>query len=143
MYTDRISKYPALLIFAVLILLSLGVAWLMASQAAVGPVIVLTCIAVMTLVAVMMDYRIGFYLVFLMGMFMFYIDRIFNISFPTGTIYDVLIGLVFIAMLLNNRRKDWTSFQNPVTITFGIIIVYQLLQFFNPNAGSPVAWLVS
>jgi putative inorganic carbon (HCO3(-)) transporter len=143
MYTDRISKYPAILIFAVLILLSLGVAWLMATQAAAAPLIVLSCLAVMTLVVVMMDYRMGFYLVFLMGIFMFYVDRIANISFPTGTIYDGLIGLVFIAMLLSNKRKNWASFQNPVTITFGIIICYQLLQFFNPNSGSPVAWLVS
>jgi putative inorganic carbon (HCO3(-)) transporter len=143
MYTDRISKYPAILIFAVLILLSLGVAWLMATQAAAAPAIVITCIGVMALVAVMMDYRIGFYLVFLMGMFMFYIDRIARISFPMGTVYDGLIGLVFIAMLLSNRRKDWTSFQNPVTIAFGVIICYQLLQFFNPNSGSVIAWLVS
>lgn len=145
MYTDRISKYPAILIFVVLILLSLGVAWSMAHLGmAVAPFIVMGCISLMTVVVVLMDFRIGLYLVFLMGMFMFYIDRIVDIKFPLGTIYDALVGLVFVALFVNTKkRKDWTLFQNPVTITFIIIIAYQLVQFFNPNSGSPVAWLVS
>ena len=145
MYTDRISKYPAILVFAVLIVLSLGVAWSMATLGTdIAPLIVLGCISIMVLVVVIMDYRIGFYLVFLMGVFMFYIDRIVVIHFPMGTVYDGLVALVFTALFLNNKhRKNWTSFQNPITITFLIIITYQLLQFFNPNAGSPVAWLVS
>lgn len=145
MYTDRVSKYPAILVFAVLIILSLGVAWSMATMGPdIGPLILMGIVAVMTVTAVLMDFRIGLYLVFVMGIFMFYVDRIVDIKFPTGTIYDALVALTFVALFLNNkRRKDWTSFQNPVTITFGIIIAYQFLQFFNPNSGSPVAWLVS
>lgn len=145
MYTDRISKYPAILIFAVLIILSLGVAWSMATLGTgVAPFIALACVSLMVVWIILMDYGIGLYLVFLMGVFMFYVDRILNIQFPTGTIYDALVGLVFVALFLNNKKKkDWTGFQNPITITFVIIIAYQLLQFFNPNAGSPTAWLVS
>lgn len=145
MYTDRISKYPALRVFAVLILVSIAVAWSMATLGAgVGPLILLACIAVAVAWVVLMDYGIGMYLVFLMGVFMFYIDRIMNIEFPTGTIYDALVAFVFISMFLNSKkRRDWTGFQNPITITFIIIIAYQLLQFFNPNSGSPFAWLVS
>src|SRR5688572_16098594 len=135
MYTDRISKYPAILVFAVLIVLSLGVAWSMATMGPqIAPLIVLGCISVMVLMVVVMDYRIGLYLVFLMGVFMFYIDRIVVIQFPTGTIYDGLVALAFTALFINGKvRKNWNSFQNPITITFLIIIAYQLLQFFNPN----------
>ena len=145
MYTDRINKYPAILVFAILIILSLAVAWSMATLGSdIAPLILLGCISIMVVVAVVMDYTIGFYLVFLMGMFMFYVDRIVTIKFPVGTIYDALVALVFIALFLNNKkRKDWTSFQNPITIAFIILIAYQLLQFFNPNSGSVVAWLVS
>jgi len=145
MYTDRISKYPAILIFAVLIILSLGVAWSMATLGmSAAPLILLGIVGILMLVLIIKDYRVGFYLVFLMGIFMFYIDRMLNISFPLGTVYDGLTALVFIALFIDNkRRRDWTLFQNPITITFGIIVCYQLLQFFNPNSGSHVAWLVS
>lgn len=145
MYTDRINRYPAVLVFAVLILLSLAVAWSISTLGIEGaPLIVLACVAIMVVAVVLMDYAIGMYLVFLMGVFMFYVDRVINIEFPTGTIYDALVALVFVALFLNNKKaRDWTGFQNPITITFVVIITYQLLQFFNPNSGSPMAWLVS
>ena len=109
-----------------------------------GPLILLGCISVAVVAVILMDYAIGMYLVFLMGVFMFYVDRVINIEFPTGTIYDALVALVFVALFLNNKKaRDWTGFQNPITITFVVIITYQLLQFFNPNSGSPMAWLVS
>src|SRR5690349_3888070 len=127
MITDRTIKLPALAIFFVLLLISLGVTYLIAEHGIiVGLVVALLSVGVMVLAAVLKDYRIGFYFLFLMGVFMFYIDRMMSIAFPLGTVYDALVGLVFFSVFLDNKRQDWRLFKNPVTIMFVILIVYQV-----------------
>ena len=78
-----------------------------------------------------------------MGVFMFYVVRLVDVPFPMGTLYDALIGLVFFSLLVEKRHHDWSSFKNPVTVMFLILIVYQVLQLFNPSANSMLAWIVS
>ena len=144
MITNRTIKSPAIAVFVGLLLVSLVVTYLIANQGLVaGILILMLSVSLVLVAAVMRNYRLGFYVVFLMGIFMFYVDRIVKVDFPVGTIYDALIGLTFFSLFLHNRNNDWTSFKNPVTITFVILIAYQILQFFNPNATSAVAWLVS
>src|SRR5687768_5866353 len=122
MYTNRISKYPATLIFAVLLIISLAVAYSMATIGTmVAPIIVLGLIALLTTIFILRDYRTGLYILFIVGVFIFYIDRIADLNFPLGTLYDALVGLIFFALFVNNKqKKDWTLFKNPVTITFVI-----------------------
>jgi hypothetical protein len=105
--------------------------------------VLLGSLGILLVALILKDYRIGFYFIFLMGVFMFYVDRIIPIAFPVGTIYDALVGLVFFALFIDKKQHDWTFFKNPVTIMFLLVIVYQLLQLFNPSATSVVAWLVS
>jgi putative inorganic carbon (hco3(-)) transporter len=144
MITNRTIKFPAVAIFSVLLLISLAVTYLMAQHGIiVGLLAALVSIGVMVVAAVMKDYRIGFYLLFLMGVFMFYIDRMMTIGFPLGTVYDALVGLVFFSLFFDKKQHDWSLFKNPVTVMFIILIVYQVLQLFNPSANSVVAWLVS
>lgn len=144
MITDRTLKFPAVAVFAVLLLISLAVTYFIVQHGLfAGLMVLLSAVAMILVVMVIGNYRVGFYLVFLMGDFMFYVDRLAKIDFPTGTIYDGLIGLAFISLFIGNHHNDWRSFKNPVTIAFFILIVYQLLQLFNPNATSAFAWLVS
>ncbi len=144
MINNRTIKFPVIAIFALLLLLSLAVAYLIAYQGIImGVVVLVASIGFLLIVSILKDYRIGFYLIFFMGVFMFYIDRIAHVSFPMGTVYDALVGLVFFSLFLQNKNHNWTSFKNPVTIMFVILIVYQVLQLLNPNANSVVAWLVS
>ena len=144
MITNRTIKFPAVAIFSLLLLISLGVAYLMANQGVVvGLVVLIASLGILLLAAILKDYRIGFYFIFLMGIFMFYLDRIVDLSFPLGTVYDALVGLVFFSLFMDKRTRDWTLFKNPVTIMFLVLIVYQVLQLFNPSSNSVVAWLVS
>lgn len=144
MITNRTIKFPAVAIFSVLLLISLAVTYLMTQHGIiVGLLAAIVSIGAIMLAAVLKDYRIGFYLLFLMGVFMFYIDRMMSIAFPLGTVYDALVGLVFFSLFLDKKQHDWSLFKNPVTIMFIILIVYQVLQLFNPSANSVVAWLVS
>jgi putative inorganic carbon (hco3(-)) transporter len=87
---------------------------------------------------------VGFYSLFLMGVLMYYVDRMFGITFPIGTVYDFLAIFTFGCVFVNSRHQnDWTNFKNPITITYAIITTYQIAQFFNPNAVSHVAWMVA
>lgn len=144
MITDRSIKFPAAAVFTVLLLVSLAVAYFVAQQGLAGGIaVLLASIGLLVSGAIFSNYRVGYYLVFLMGVFMFVVDRFAKIDFPTGTIYDALTGLAFLSMLVGKNKNDWRSFRNPVTTAFVVLFVYQLLEFFNPSATSAVAWLVS
>jgi putative inorganic carbon (HCO3(-)) transporter len=144
MITNRTIKFPAVAIFALLLLVSVAVTYLIAHQGIVtGLLVLVASLGILLVVVVMKDYRIGFYFVFFLGVFMFYIDRIAHLSFPMGTVFDAVVGLVFVSMFMQKKNRDWTWFKNPVTITFVVLIVYQALQLFNPSATSMVAWLIS
>src|SRR5690606_27485344 len=117
MITNRTIRFPAVAVFSLLLLVSLTVTYLMAQHGIfVGLIAAGISIGLLFLVAVVRDYRVGFYAIFLMGIFMFYIDRIVNLSFPVGTVYDALVGLTFFSLFIANKRHDWTLFKNPVTI---------------------------
>ncbi|HEU5146801.1 MAG TPA: O-antigen ligase family protein [Chryseosolibacter sp.] len=144
MISNRTIKLPAAATFFLLLLISVAVTYLIATQGVLtGVIVLLVSVGVVLLAAILKDYRIGFYFIFLMGVFMFYIDRLVYVPFPMGTLYDALIGLVFFSLIVDRKELNWTGFKNPITIIFVIVIVYQMLQFFNPSATSPVAWVVS
>lgn len=145
MYLNKTGRFQLVLIFALLLIMSLGITWLIVNKGMLtGPIAIIAIAGVFLVGAILNNYKIGFYFLFGMGMFMFYIDRIVHIPIPLGIVYDALAGLVFVALFINNKdQRDWTLFKNPVTIAFVIITAYQLLQFFNPNAVSHVAWLVT
>lgn len=144
MIANRTIRFPAVAIFSILLLVCLAVTYFMVQYGIlVGLVAAGIAVAVLFLAAAINDYRVAFYAFFLMGIFMFYVDRVIDVSFPMGTVYDALVGLAFFTMFLNKRERDWSQFRNPVTVMFLILIAYQVLQLFNPSANSVIAWLVS
>jgi putative inorganic carbon (hco3(-)) transporter len=146
MYLEKIkSWYPTAALFVVLLAVSLGLTYMLTRTGTiVAPMVMLIIIGVSAVAAVVKDYRLGFYLLFLMGIFMFYIDRLIYTGFPLGTVYDGLAALTFLAVFLNGySKRDWTGFKNPVTIAFFIVTIYQVFQVVNPSAASRVAWLVA
>jgi hypothetical protein len=144
MISNKTIKFPAAAIFSLLLLMSVAVTYLIATHGIkMGVTVLLVSIGVVFVAAVLKDYRIGFYFIFFMGVFMFYVDRLFTVPFPMGTVYDALVALVFFSLMVERRHHDWSSFKNPVTTMFFVLIVYQVLQLFNPSANSVLAWIVS
>jgi putative inorganic carbon (HCO3(-)) transporter len=146
MQLERVkSRYSTFGLVALLTVLSLGIAWLLVnSSLAVAPMVIGAVLALALLAAIVHDFSAGFYALFTMGIFMFYFDRLVAIDFPVGTVYDALGAITFIALFLNkDHKKDWTFLKNPITVTFLIITVYQVIQVFNPSAVSRIAWLVA
>ncbi len=145
MYLNKTGKFQFVLVFALLLLLSVGITYVIVNKGILaGPVTIIALTGIFLLGAILHNYKVGFYFLFGLGMFMFYVDRIVHVPIPLGIAYDALAGFVFIALFINGKEsRDWTLFKNPITIAFVIITAYQLLQFFNPNAVSHVAWLVT
>jgi putative inorganic carbon (HCO3(-)) transporter len=146
MYPDKIkSLYPTVALVGALLIVSLGITYLMTkSGVVVAPVVILAIVGVTVLSLTVADFKLGFYALFLMAVFMFYFDRMIGITFPMGTIYDGLGALTFAAIFLNaNNKNDWSILKQPITIVFLIITLYQVIQVFNPSAVSRVAWLVA
>ncbi len=144
MISNRTIRIPAIVVFSLLLLFSIAITYLIAQHGIfVGLAVAGFSLAVLFVAATISDYRVAFYTLFFMGVFMFYVDRIASMSFPVGVIYDALVGLAFFALFVNRRERDWSAFKNPVTVMLLVLIAYQVLQLFNPSANSPVAWLVS
>jgi putative inorganic carbon (HCO3(-)) transporter len=144
MISNRTIRLPEVAIFSLLLIVAVGVTYLIAQYGVfVGLTVAGLSVGIIFLAAAVHDYRVAFYALFFMGMFMFYVDRLAGLTFPLGTIYDALVALAFVTLFLNKKDRDWTYFKNPVTIMFLIVIGYQVLQLFNPNATSVVAWVVS
>ena len=146
MYLDKIKNwYPTAVLVTVLLVVCLGITYTITHAGTmVAPMVMIAIIGVSTIAAVVKDYRIGFYFLLIMAVFMFYIDRLVQTGFPLGTVYDALAGLTFLAVFLNGYgERDWTHFKNPVTIMFFVVTIYQIFQIVNPSAVSRIAWLVA
>lgn len=146
MYSDKIkSWYPTVALVTVLLCVSLAITYMLTRAGTViAPVVMGTLLGVVLVGSVLKDFRIGFYALFFMGVFMFYFERFFTTNFPIGTLYDALAGLTFVAVFVNSQNKrEWHLFKNPITITFFIVTAYQVFQIVNPSAVSRVAWLVA
>src|SRR5687768_15879704 len=134
MYLNREGRTQSIIVVILLAAASVGITWLIANKGILaGPITILGLAGLFLIGAILYNYKVGFYALFTMGMFMFYIDRIYHVPIPLGIVYDALAAFVFICLFINNKEKqDWTLFKNPVTIAFFVITAYQLLQFFNP-----------
>jgi putative inorganic carbon (hco3(-)) transporter len=145
MYLNREGKVQSVVVVVLLAVASIGITWLIANKGILaGPITILALGGLFLIGSILYNYRVGFYALFTMGMFMFYIDRVYHVPVPLGVVYDGLAAFVFVCVFINNKeRKDWTLFKNPVTIAFVVITAYQLLQFFNPNAVSHMGWFVT
>lgn len=139
------ARNNTFLLVLVVVLASITASYFIATaNILVGGLIILGVIGFFIVSAIVFDYRIGVYILFLMGSFMFYVSRLISSQIPFGVFYDALVLITFAAIFLNVRKpKDWTGFNNIFTFFFVIITAYQLLQLFNPNAVSLAGWAVS
>lgn len=139
------SRAITFLIVLAVAVISVAVSYFIATGTIIiGPLIILGVFGFFIVSAIVYDFSIGVYILFLMGTFMFYVARIITTPIPFGIFYDALVVITFAGIFLNiKQQKDWTSFNNVFTFFFIVITAYQILQLFNPNAVSISGWLVS
>jgi putative inorganic carbon (HCO3(-)) transporter len=144
-YLGKIKvNYTNILLLAILTAVSVGITYLMANvNMLVGPIIVVLFLGCFLLVGVFMNYRFAIYACFFISVFMSYANRIYPSPVPMGVVLDALAALAFIAIFFDKAEHDWKLVKAPITVLYTIIVVYQMLQVFNPNAMSFVGWAVA
>jgi putative inorganic carbon (HCO3(-)) transporter len=85
--------------------------------------------------------RFGIIVLMIMSYMLFVLGQ-FGIDGPVGTLMDGLqVFLTFATLAKIKAEKNWKIFKNPISVVILIWLVYNLLELFNPSAGSRVAWL--
>ncbi len=80
---------------------------------------------------------LGFYILYLFTFFLFYIERLVTLPMPIGIFVDVLIWLVFIAILIQNRMarvrmpQEVSPFKTFVGYLIIITVAHDTLQLLN------------
>lgn len=72
--------------------------------------------------------------------FIFTVLRLFNTELPLVTSIDGMVWLTFLAILVQKilkRESLWKNCRSPIMLMYLILIVYNFLEFFNPNGGNP------
>jgi putative inorganic carbon (hco3(-)) transporter len=146
MYLEKIkSVYPSVLLIIFLIAGSLFTTHLIATQNyLIGPIVVAVLAGILALGWMVRDYKMGIYFMFILSVFMSFANRMIGTQFQYGVVLDAIAGVTFLFMLFTNQGKtDWSYLKNPITYLYIGIVVYQLLQVFNPNAISFLGWVVA
>lgn len=137
------SAYPIILLVIVLAGGSIYTTYLIATVGTIIAPVVVVAVGGLFLVGLMFrHYKAGIYAMFLVAIFMAFISRMTGLDFPFGVVLDALAVLVFLLMFLSKQQTDWSHLKSAITYFFIAVTVYQLLQLFNPNATSYIAWLV-
>lgn len=141
-------SYKSLAIFIVLLVTSLLVSYLIGSQGYfVGMLIIGIVVGIPLIYKSMIDTHFGFILLTWYSYFLFLIGRLLlPARLPMGIGVELLEIVLLCGILIadfNQKRTDWSHFNNPVTYLFVLYEVYNVLQVFNPNAVSLAAWVVS
>jgi putative inorganic carbon (hco3(-)) transporter len=146
MHLEKIkSIYPTVLLVVALILGSLYTTHLIVTEGLfMGPLVAVSLGSLVGLGLMIRQYKIGIYLIFVLSVFMSFLNRMTGLQIPYGIFTDLLAGLTFLIMLFSNKQKtNWSHLRSSITYFYIFIVVYQLLQVFNPNATSFIGWIVA
>ncbi len=129
------------LLFGLLgLLLAVVAGYLIGKMGIMGGLLVVALpVGIATLVAVLLEPKIGVYLYanlsFLIGT-----ARFMEGDLQVGLGLDGLLVITFAATLLNAKRMDWSRLKNPAFYLVCLWCFYTILEYFNPDSPYPPAW---
>ena len=86
--------------------------------------------------------RFGVLALLVMAYFIMFIISMAFTEFPLGTVMDGMLALLVIGFFIQQKYyKNFKVFKNPVSYLILVWVVYNLIQVFNPNAASQLAWV--
>lgn len=133
-----------IIVYTVLLMCSVLLPFLIAQSYILGPVTLIGLVGLAMVIAIFMDYKYGIYTLLLYATFIFYIDRLLPVDIPLGVFFDLIIAIMFCAMVIQLKGREpfqWKT-NRAVTIVYLAFFIYFLLQLANPNAVSLKAWLI-
>jgi len=87
----------------------------------------------------------GFYFTIILSFFIFDIIRFIRVDMPVGSIVDGMMFLTFLGVLLNKLiRKEslWKNCRSPIVFMYLMLILYSIIEIFNPNGGSLILYFL-
>ncbi len=85
--------------------------------------------------------QFGIALTVISAFFVLWIKKFMPGNLPLGLVIDILIGVMFFGMFIQQiKLRDWSFLKSPISLFVLIWIVYNILMFANPSAQSREAW---
>jgi putative inorganic carbon (hco3(-)) transporter len=136
------------LIFLIVLLGSIGIAFLVGTKGyVVGGLIFVVLAGIPIVYKSLIDTSFGFYFLTWYSYFLFFIGRLFlPVRVPMGIGVEALEIILLCGILMaefGKKTSDWAYFRNPITYIFIAFETYNILQAFNPSATSLAGWFVS
>ncbi len=135
-------------LLAVLLLGSLAIAFFIGSLGyVVGALILVIIVAIPFVAKSFQETTFGIFLLIAYSYFLFFIGRLLLPSkVPLGLGVEALELVLLLGILIGSFAKNkinWALFKNPITFAFLFFEFYYILQVFNPNSVSLLAWIVT
>ena len=97
------SAYPTLVLITLLTAFSLVTTHLIVTQSyLIGPIVILGLMCLLALGWMMRDYKMGIYFIFVLSVFMSFVNRMLGASIQFGIATDILSALTFFFMFFTN-----------------------------------------
>lgn len=141
-------SYSDVNLLLVLLAGSLAIAFLVGSRGyAIGALILVVIVGIPFIAKSFQETTFGLFVLIAYSYFLFFIGRILlPTKVPTGLGVEALELVILLGILIGSFAKNkinWALFKNPITFAFLFFEAYNILQVFNPNSVSLLAWIVT
>jgi len=140
LFTNNTKALLQVLLFVLCIITGTAVALFTIKKALVilsliiGLILIFICIT---------NYKLGYAIAMGSGFSIFILSRYFMDAFPIGWIVELLIYSSFLGLLTDciiNRKSLVEGIYHPITVFFGLYLLFLVWQAFNPEMNSIVGW---
>ena len=138
----KFSK-PVVLVF--LLITSLFISFIIASQGVAAGILILIFIIALPLVYCAVAYPKFAIVLFIIAAF--FINYQFILSMvppdtPVGLVMDMLTYMLILGFFIKQKKeRNWTYFDDPISYFILAWLIYNLLEAINPSAASVLAWV--
>ncbi|MBD3749171.1 MAG: O-antigen ligase family protein [Sphingobacteriales bacterium] len=136
------GKISYIVIIIIVLVLSMVSAYSISVYGKIGVLPAVVAIGAFFVYAALRLPRFGVIMLMVMAYFIMYLIALFPTNFPMGTLMDGILALLTLGFFM--QQKYYTNFKvfnEPISYLILIWIIYNLLQVFNPNAASQLAWV--
>lgn len=137
------GKIFYIIVALVLILASVIGAFILKTYGYKGGIIPLVLsFGILFVYAVLRLPRFGVIALLIMAYLIMFIISTGLTEFPLGTVMDGMLALLVVGFFIQQKYyRNFSVFNNPVSYVILAWIIYNLIQVFNPNSASQLAWV--
>ena len=107
----------------------------------IGVLIIIVSFLIPIIIMSITNVYFGFKVLVIYSFFLFIIGRMSPYKIPTGVGVEIILIVLLLGFILDNKKINWLNFKNPVTYIVLVSTAYGFLQVLNPSAVTILAWL--